>query len=59
MARQAALLLLAAHGYEVPSGPLGNDFYRQACSLDLRNKRDYTGKILSAMGGITKGRFRN
>lgn len=59
MARQAALLLLAAHGYEIPSGPLGNDFYRQACSLDLRNKRDYTGKVLSAMGGITKGRFRH
>ena len=34
MARQAALLLLTVHGYEIPAYAVGNDFYRQA--LDSR-----------------------
>jgi hypothetical protein len=54
LARQAALLLLTVHGYEIPSRAVGNDFYRQALDLDLRGKRDYTDAILSAMGGIGK-----
>lgn len=57
MARQAALLLLAAHGYEIPNSPVSNDFYRQALELDLRGKREFTHAILSAMGGISKVRF--
>ena len=52
MARQAALLLLTVHGYEIPAYAVGNDFYRQALDLDLRGKREYTDAILSAMGGI-------
>lgn len=52
MARQAALLLLAAHGYEIPDYSVTNDFYRQALELDLLNKREFTDAILSAMGGI-------
>ena len=54
MARQAALLLLHVHGYEMPGGPVPMDFYRQALDLDLRNKREYTAEILSAMGGINR-----
>jgi hypothetical protein len=54
MARQAALLLLTVHGYEIPDYPVSNDFYRQALELDLRGKREYTEAILSAMGGIRK-----
>jgi len=57
MARQAALLLLFAHGYEIPDHPVGHEFYRQALDLDLRGKRDYTDSILAAMGGITKFHF--
>ncbi len=57
MARQAALLLLTIHGYEIPSQAVSNDFYRQALELDLRGKREYTEAILSAMGGIDKRRF--
>jgi len=57
MARQAALLLLTIHGYEIPSHAVGNEFYRQALELDLRGKREYTDTILSAMGGIKKGHF--
>jgi len=57
MARQAALLLLTVHGYEIPSYAVGNDFYRHALDLDLRGKREYTDAILSAMGGIKKGHF--
>jgi hypothetical protein len=57
MARQAALLLLTVHGYEIPNISVGNDFYRQALDLDLRGKREYTDAILSAMGGIDKARF--
>jgi hypothetical protein len=57
MARQAALLLLAVHGYEIPDYPVSNGFYRQALELDLRDKREYTDVILSAMGGIDKRRF--
>jgi hypothetical protein len=57
MARQAALLLLTVHGYEIPSGPVDSHFYRQALELDLRGKREYTDLILSAMGGISKVHF--
>jgi hypothetical protein len=57
MARQAALLLLTVHGYEMPDMAVTNDFYRQALDLDLRNKREYTEAILSAMGGIGKMHF--
>jgi len=39
MARQIALLLLYVHGYEMPTGPVPMDFYRQALELDLRGKR--------------------
>lgn len=57
LARQAALLLLTAHGYELPDTAVTNDFYRQALELDLRGKREYTDDVLSAMGGIKKGHF--
>jgi hypothetical protein len=57
MARQAALLLLTVHGYEIPNHAVNNDFYRQALDLDLRGKREYTETILSAMGGVTKQRL--
>jgi hypothetical protein len=57
MARQAALLLLTVHGYEIPDAAVPNDFYRQALELDLRGKREYTDAILSAMGGINKSQF--
>jgi hypothetical protein len=55
MARQAALLLLTVHGYEIPATAVPNDFYRRALELDLRGKREYTEAILTAMGGIDKG----
>jgi hypothetical protein len=57
MARQAALLLLTVHGYQIPDTAVPNDFYRQALELDLRGKREYTEAILSAMGSIDKRRF--
>ena len=57
MARQAALLMLTVHGYEIPAAAVPNDFYRQALELDLRGKREYTDVVLSAMGGIKKGHF--
>lgn len=57
LARQAALLLLTVHGYQIPDYPVNNDFYRQALDLDLRNKREYTDAVLSAMGGIKKAHF--
>jgi hypothetical protein len=57
MARQAALLLLTAHGYEIPTTVVDNDFYRQAIDLDLRTKHEYTDAILSAMGGIGRMSF--
>ncbi len=57
MARQAALLLLTVHGYQIPDAAVPNDFYRQALELDLRGKREYTDAILSAMGGIKKTHF--
>jgi hypothetical protein len=57
LARQAALLLLTVHGYEVPAYAVGHDFYRQALDLDLRTKREYTDMVLSAMGGIKRGQF--
>lgn len=52
MARQAALLLLHVHGYEMPDGPVPPDYYRQA--LDLRIARGESEQIYSAMGGVTK-----
>ncbi len=57
MARQAALLLLTVHGYEIPAYAVSNDFYRQALDLDLRSKREYTDAVMSAMGGIGKMHF--
>jgi hypothetical protein len=57
MARQAALLLLYIHGYEIPDGPVSHRFYQQALELDLRGKREYTDQIISAMGGIKKAYF--
>ncbi|MHB8624784.1 MAG: ParB/RepB/Spo0J family partition protein [Aggregatilineales bacterium] len=57
MARQAALLLLSVHGYEIPNNPVDNDFYRQALDLDLHGKQEYTATLLSAMGGIGKMHF--
>ena len=47
LARQAALLLLTVHGYEIPAYAVEHDFYRQALELDLRGKREYTDIILS------------
>lgn len=57
MARQAALLLLTVHGYEIPIHAVNHDFYRQALDLDLRRKREYTDVILSAMGGVSRVHF--
>ena len=50
MARQAALLLLTIHGYDIPTHAVNNAFYRQALDLDLRGKREYTEAVLSANG---------
>lgn len=55
MARQAALLLLTIHGYEIPDHAVNNDFYRQA--LDLRIPRGQAEQIYSSMGSISKQRF--
>ena len=55
MARQAALLLLAVNGFEIPNYAVTNDFYRQA--LDLRIPRGEASAIYAAMGGIDKRRF--
>ncbi|MEO1646846.1 MAG: ParB N-terminal domain-containing protein, partial [Chloroflexota bacterium] len=57
MARQAALLLLTVHEYEIPLHAVNNDFYRQALNLDLRGKREHTEAILSAMGGINRAQL--
>jgi len=57
MARQIALLLLYVHDVEMPSGPVGMDFYRQALDLDLRGKRTYTEAVYAALGGISKTQF--
>jgi hypothetical protein len=57
MARQAALLLLTVHGYEIPIHAVNNDFYRQALDLDLRGKSDFKEAVFSAMGGIGKMHF--
>jgi len=57
MARQAALLLMAVHGVPKPDYAVSNDFYRQALDLDLRDKREYTDDILTAMGGIGRMHF--
>ncbi len=56
-ARQAALLLLTVHGYEIPAYAVENNFYRQALELDLRSKREYTDIILSAMGSVKRSQF--
>ena len=52
MARQAALLLLAVHGHEIPDYAVENDFYRQALGLELRGQRENKEMVLAAMGGI-------
>ena len=57
MARQAALLLLTVHEYEIPLHAVNNDFYRQALNLDLRGKSEFKEAVLSAMGGIGKMHF--
>jgi hypothetical protein len=57
LARQAALLLLTVHGYEIPAYVVDNNFYRQALELDLRGKREYTDAVLNAMGGMGKMQF--
>jgi hypothetical protein len=57
MARQAALLLLTVHGYEIPNNAVTNDFYRQALDLNLRGKREHTEAILTSMGSINRARF--
>jgi len=57
MARQAALLLLTVHNYEIPDYAVENDFYRQALALDLHGKQEHTAAVLSAMGGIGKMHF--
>ncbi len=57
MARQSALLLLTAHGIERPEGAVANDFYRQALDIDMRDTREFTSAILSAMGGISRMHF--
>lgn len=57
LARQAALLLMAVHGYDIPDGAVTLDFYRQALDLDLRGKREFTADILAAMGGMSRQQF--
>jgi hypothetical protein len=57
MARQAALLLLTVHGYELPASSVTNDFYRQALDLHLRGKPEYAAEVLTAMGCISKMHF--
>jgi hypothetical protein len=52
MARQAALLLLSVHGYDIPDRSVDNDFYRQALDLELRGDPQIKETVLSAMGGI-------
>ncbi len=57
MGRQAALLLLAIHGYEIPVYAVNNDFYREALNLSLQSKQEYSTQLLSAMGGISRVHF--
>jgi len=57
LARQAALLLLTVHGYEIPAYAVTNEFYRQALDLHLRSKREFTDAILSSMGGMGRMQF--
>ncbi len=57
MARQAALLMLTIHGYEIPSDAVANDFYRQALDLSLQSKQEFSTQLLSAMGGISRFQF--
>jgi hypothetical protein len=55
IARQAALLLLAINGYEIPDQAVTNDFYRQA--LELRIPRNTSTNVGAAMGGMDRRRF--
>ena len=57
MARQVALLLLTVHGYQMPDGPVTNEFYRQALELDLRGRRESTSQVLSALGGMDRRQY--
>ncbi|HUN05236.1 MAG TPA: hypothetical protein PLQ56_01485 [Aggregatilineales bacterium] len=57
LARQAALLLLTVHGYEIPAYVVTNEFYRQALDLHLRSKREFPDAILSSMGGMGRMQF--
>lgn len=57
MARQAALLMLTIHGYEIPSDAVTNDFYRQSLDLSLQSKQEFSIQLLSAMGGISRVHF--
>ncbi len=57
MARQAALLILAVHDIHPPLGIVNHDFYRQALEFDLRSRREHSGDILAAMGGISRNRL--
>jgi hypothetical protein len=41
MARQAALLLLTVHGYEIPASAVTNDFYRESLDLSLQSKQEF------------------
>lgn len=54
MARQAALLLLTANEFEIPTHAVDNDFYRQA--LELRIPRGMGQEIYAAMG-VKKHQF--
>ncbi|MBA3868884.1 MAG: ParB N-terminal domain-containing protein [Anaerolineae bacterium] len=57
MARQAALLMLTVHGYEIPSDVVSNEFYRQALDLSLQSKQEFSAQVLIAMGGISRMHF--
>jgi hypothetical protein len=54
MARQAALLMLTVHGYEIPASAVTNDFYRQALDLSLQSKQEFSTQVLTAMGSISR-----
>jgi len=43
MARQAALLMLYVHGYQMPDGPVPVDFYRQSLELTLQSSVSWRG----------------
>ena len=54
MARQAALLMLAAFGYEIPKTAVETISIGRPLNLTLHSKREYSEAILTAMGGIGK-----